>query len=162
MATMHWVESETKALISVWGSEEVQSLLNGAVRNKAVYERIPWELAESGVERSWKQCRDRIKNLLTKYRKAKDKNNQTGNNRHNSPFYNEIDAIIGTRPISVLPVVMESSTAVVAKPEQPSQSIEIEEEDIELDSSDGSPLETSYTNEESSPNQSLRKSILTV
>ena len=80
MATPHWVEGETKALRSVWGSEEVQSLLNGAVRNKAVYERILRELAENGVGRSWKQCRDRIKNLLTKYRQTKDKNNQTGNN----------------------------------------------------------------------------------
>ena len=93
MATPHWVEGETKALISVWGSEEVQSLLNGAVRNKAIYERISRELAENGVERSWKQCRDRIKNLLTKYHKTKDKNNQTGNNRYSCPFYNEILAL---------------------------------------------------------------------
>jgi len=162
MATPHWVEGETKALISVWGSEEVQSLLNGAVRNKAIYERISRELAENGVERSWKQCRDRIKNLLTKYRKTKDKNNQTGNNRHNCPFYNEIDSIIGTRPVCVPPVVMESSMATVDKHEQPSQSIE--EKDLEYKSSDYSPQETSNTKEEeeSSPNQSLCKSSLTL
>jgi len=36
-----------------------------------------------------------------------------GNNQHGCSFYNEIDLIIGIRPVSAPPVVMESSKAVV-------------------------------------------------
>ena len=107
-ASVHWTESETKALLSVWGSEQIQSELEGVVRNKNIYEKISNQLSKNGVSRNWKQCRDRVKNLLAKYRKVKDNNRQTGNNRQNCPFYNEIDVIFGTRPVSVPPVVVES------------------------------------------------------
>ena len=43
-----------------------------------------------------------------KYRKVKDNNRKTGNNRQNCAFYSNID---GTKPASVLPVVVESQTA---------------------------------------------------
>ena len=39
----------------------------------------------------------------------KDNNRQTGNNRYSCPYYNEIDAIIGTRPVSTPPIVLQSS-----------------------------------------------------
>ena len=75
MATsVHSTEAETKALLSVWGSEQIQSELDGVVRNKNIYERISNQLNKSGVSRNWKQCRDRVKNLLAKYRKVKDNN----------------------------------------------------------------------------------------
>ena len=61
--------------------------------------------------------------------------------------------IIGTRPVSVPPVVMESSMASVDKHEQPSQSIE--EKDLEYKSSDYSPQETSNTKEEEESSPSL-------
>ena len=48
--------------------------------------------------------------MLAKYRKVKDNNRQTGNNRRNCPFYNEIDAIVGIRPVSVPLIVVESQT----------------------------------------------------
>ena len=108
--TSHWTESETKALISIWGSEEVQEKLDGVVN---IYETISLELSKVSINRSWKQCRDRIKNILVKYRKTKDNNRQTGNNRHNCPYYKEIDAVMGTRPVSEPPVVLESNKAPV-------------------------------------------------
>ena len=46
-----------------------------------------------------------------KYRKVKDNNRKTRNNRQNCAFYSEIDAIVGTSSVSVLPVVVESQTA---------------------------------------------------
>ena len=52
-----------------------------------------------------------MKNLLVKYRKVKD-NRQTRNHRQNCSFYSEIDAIVGTRPVSVPLVVVETQTAV--------------------------------------------------
>ena len=76
----HWTESETKALIRIWGGEVVQPKLDGVVRNRNIYETISQELSKVGINRSWKQCHDRIKNLLAKYHKTKDNNHQTGNN----------------------------------------------------------------------------------
>ena len=61
------------------------------------------------MERNWKQCRDRIKNLLAKYRKTKDKNRQSGGGTVTCPFYDEIDAIVGSRPISTPQHVLESA-----------------------------------------------------
>ena len=109
MTTTHWTESETKALIRIWGGKEMQQKLDGVVRNRNIYETISQELSKVGINRSWKQCRDRIKNLLAKYHKTKDNNRQTGNNRHSCPYYNKIDAIIGTRPMSTPPIVLQSS-----------------------------------------------------
>ena len=127
--TSHWTESETKALISIWGSEEVQEKLDGVVRNRNIYETISWELSKAGINRSWKQCHDQIKNLLVKYRKTKDNNRQTGNNRHNCPYYNEIDAVMGTRPVSTPPVVLQSDTASVEIMPQSSEE-PLQEEDM--------------------------------
>ena len=81
------------------------------MRNRNIYERISNQLNKSGVSRNWKQCRDHVKNLLVKYRKVKD-NRQTRNHRQNCSFYSEIDAIVGTRPVSVPLVMVETQTAV--------------------------------------------------
>ena len=67
MAAVAW----TKALLTIWGTELVQKLLAKATRNKNIYEIVSKELSKVGVERNWRQCRDRIKNLLAKYRKTR-------------------------------------------------------------------------------------------
>ena len=38
--TALWTEEETRALVGVWGAEEVQSQLDGVARNKAIFEKI--------------------------------------------------------------------------------------------------------------------------
>ena len=43
------------------GTEMVQRLLTKVTRNKHIYEIVSRELGKVGVERNWKQCRDRIK-----------------------------------------------------------------------------------------------------
>ena len=35
-----WTDAQVKALISVWAEASIQQQLDGAVRNKAVYEEI--------------------------------------------------------------------------------------------------------------------------
>ena len=46
----------------------MQSLLDGVVRNKVVYEKISREMEILGFTRTWQQCRTKIKNLTHKYR----------------------------------------------------------------------------------------------
>ena len=77
-----WADKEVKALLTIWGDSKIQEELDGAVRNKVVFERIAKKLQEQGYEREWKQCRAKVKNLKTKYREVKDNNDKTGRESH--------------------------------------------------------------------------------
>ena len=62
-----WTDNEVHALISVWSDSTVQNQLDGAVKNKVVFDKLAKKLKENwNVERDWKQCKDKIKNLKTK------------------------------------------------------------------------------------------------
>ena len=65
-----WSAEETKALLDVWGADSVQNQLDGVVRNKLVYQKVANDLAELGYERTWQQCKTKVKNLVQKYRKV--------------------------------------------------------------------------------------------
>ena len=67
-----WNVEETKALIAIWGQENVQSQLEKIHRNRDVYQRIAMELEDNGYVKAWQQCRTKIKNLAQKYRKVSD------------------------------------------------------------------------------------------
>ena len=58
-----WTAEMTRALVSVWGQANVQSELDGVVRNRTIFERISRELKEMGIHRTWQQCRTKIKTL---------------------------------------------------------------------------------------------------
>ena len=65
-----WSTRETEALIEVWGNANVQSKLDGVQRNRAIFEKIAAELEKMGYEKTWMQCRTKIKNLTQQYRKV--------------------------------------------------------------------------------------------
>ena len=65
-----WSAEETRALVSVWGEANIQSELDGVTRYRTVFERIAKEMAELGFEKTWQQCRTKIKNLTQRYRKV--------------------------------------------------------------------------------------------
>ena len=46
-----WLDEEVLALVSIWGDEKVQEELDGAVRNKAVFEKIVRKMAEMGFNK---------------------------------------------------------------------------------------------------------------
>ena len=63
-----WSTEETKALLGVWGATDVQSQLDGVTRNRIVYKKIASALSKCGYQRTWEQCKTKIKNLTQKYR----------------------------------------------------------------------------------------------
>ena len=65
-----WSTEATRGLLSVWGEQNIQSQLDGVVRNKIVYEKVAASLQELGFEYTWKQCRTKVKNLTQAYRKV--------------------------------------------------------------------------------------------
>ena len=69
MAGRLWEKAETKALINLWAEEAVQRELEGAKRNKSVYETLARRMEDLGYYHTWSQCRVKIKNLVSKHRK---------------------------------------------------------------------------------------------
>ena len=61
MAGAGWTTNETSALLSIWGEEKVQKSLTGCQRNRTVYQAITTRMAELGWERTWQQCRMKVK-----------------------------------------------------------------------------------------------------
>ena len=66
-----WSVDETRALLGIWGDADVQSKLDGVVRNRTVYQKISTALFDLGYEQTWQQCRTKIKKNTQRYRKVR-------------------------------------------------------------------------------------------
>ena len=55
---------------------------------------------ESGCVRNYMQIREQIKQLKQSYKKVKDNNNLSGTGRKTFEFYEQVDQIMGDRPIT--------------------------------------------------------------
>ena len=104
-----WSKDETLKLIEVWGDDAIQAQLEGCKRNQEVFSKISAEMSKVGYERTAQQCREKIKKLKVEYRKIKDKRNKTGEDRFPEwDFFDVLDAILGHKPATVPPVVVNS------------------------------------------------------
>ncbi|KAM6439781.1 bifunctional phosphoribosylaminoimidazole carboxylase/phosphoribosylaminoimidazole succinocarboxamide synthetase isoform 4-T4 [Liasis olivaceus] len=97
-AGKHWCDNEVRALINIWSDEEIQKMLEGATRNKEIFEEIARRLMKVGIDRDWKQCRTKYKNLKYEYRAVQKENNQLGSASRKMRFYEEIDCILRNQP----------------------------------------------------------------
>lgn len=67
------------------------------------------ELSEAGYEQTVMQCRDKIKELKGEYRKVKYKRNNMAEGEYSEwDYFNALDAILGHRPATKVPVVVNS------------------------------------------------------
>eukprot|EP00731_Ephydatia_muelleri_P001288 Em0001g1288a len=103
-----WSTEEVHTLVGVWGAADVQRQLDGVTRNKKIYQEIATSHNVYGYDRTWEQCRVKVKNLVQKYKQVKDRNGVTGETRRTCPFYNELDAILGNRAATRPSVVVDS------------------------------------------------------
>ena len=124
-----WTDEEIKALISIWGDSKVQQELDGAVRNKSIFVKVQNELEKQGYKRSWQQCRSKIKNLKTQYRKVKDHNGGTGRGRTTCKFFKELDQILGHRPASTPAILVDTGIATAGSSSESQLSEPEEKED---------------------------------
>ena len=106
----YWTDSEVSALISIWGEAGVQQQLDGATRNRAIFDKISKGMTDAGFKRNWKQCKDKSKNIKQDYKKIKDHNSITGNGRQTSKFFDRLDCILGHRPASAPTLVLQAGT----------------------------------------------------
>ena len=70
MPTDEWTTEETRVLLRVWGDADIQSKFDGVIRNRHIYEVIAKKLKELGYDRTWMQCKNKIKNIVQRYRKV--------------------------------------------------------------------------------------------
>ena len=103
-----WSEREVRALIQIWGDGKIQEELDGAKRNKQIFQTIAKKMQEQGYNSDWQQCRAKIKSLKGDYRAVKDHNGGTGRGRKTCTFFKELNEILGFRPASVPPVLLDS------------------------------------------------------
>ena len=109
-SAMSWTEDETLQLLDLWGDANVQAQLEGCQRNKRVYEKISKEMEAVGYKRTAVQCRDKIKKLRAEYKRVKDHNGLTGRGTRKWRYYDSIDAILGHRPSTRPPIVLDTSS----------------------------------------------------
>ncbi|XP_046771563.1 multifunctional protein ADE2 isoform X2 [Gallus gallus] len=98
-AGKHWSDNEVRALINIWSDEKIQQMLEGATRNKEIFEEIARRLMKCGIDRDWKQCRTKYKNLKYEYRALQKENEHLGNPRRKMRFYDEVDCILRRQPL---------------------------------------------------------------
>ena len=103
-----WNKEEMLKLIEILGNYAIQAQLEGCKRNQDIYSKIAAEMTEAGHERTAQQCRDKIKKLKVDYRKIKDNRKKTGEGRYPEwDYFNSLD-ILGHKPATEPPVVVNS------------------------------------------------------
>ena len=66
-----WSTEETRTFLGIWGAADVQTQLDGIVRNQTIYGKIAAEMCDAGYERTWKQCKTKRNNMVQRYRKVR-------------------------------------------------------------------------------------------
>ena len=108
MAYTNWTDAEVFRLIQIWSEEGIQEQLEGAKRNKHVYEQLAEDLIIYGIEKTGEQCRTKVKKLRQEYKKLADKHKETGQGRTEWKFFDKLNEFLATRPATRPPVVLDT------------------------------------------------------
>ena len=73
-----------------------------------MYESMAEELRIYGIVKTGEQCCSKVKKLRQGFKKVKDKNRGTGNDRKKMKFYDELNELLGNKPSVSPPVVVDS------------------------------------------------------
>ena len=133
-----WSDKETAKLIEIWGEQAIQEQLEGCKRNRDVFDKISREMQKAGYSRTGQQCREKIKKLKVEYKKVKDGNKETGNNRKTCKFYEEMNQVMGQKPAICPPVIRDTLVAeedTGTEPSETSQSSDNDGESLNTSSS---------------------------
>ena len=105
-----WTHREQQVLVRLW-AERFDRLESKDARK--VWDEIARELDNKfGTNRPVDKCKAKMKYLIDKYKGAKDWNlKQSGGHRRQTPFYEEIDAVLGCRDVVTLRHVVEAGAS---------------------------------------------------
>lgn len=156
MAT--WGKPETFKLIDLWAEDRTQEELEGCHRNRDVFVRIATKLREVGYDRTFEQCREKIKKLKKDYRKIKDKHEETGQGRERWAFFEAMDAVLGHKPSTCPSFVVDTSADIEGRREEDNDTL-FTQPLVETESTDTSeqPVSTPSSNAEDRPPSPSKK-----
>ena len=106
-----WSRSETLKLIEIRSEDNIQAQLEGCHRNREVYTRISRRMNEVGFQRTFEQCREKVKKLKKEYRRIKDRLHETEQGRSEEvewPYFDQMDRILGHRPTTIPETVVDT------------------------------------------------------
>ena len=106
----NWTDEETFKVIELWSENTLQAMLEGSRSNRHVFAKISKGMEEGGFSKTADQCASKIKKLKFEYQKIKDANNRSGHGRKDWRFYDVMDEVLGHKPATQPPVVVESAT----------------------------------------------------
>lgn len=90
----NWSDEEVRALVEVWSDERVCKQLENSTRKRDIFVQISSRLMQQGIERDWKQCHTKYKNLKYLYRSLQKGKYEEADPRRLMRFYDEVDAIM--------------------------------------------------------------------
>lgn len=90
----NWSDEEVRALVEVWSDERVCKQLENSTRKRDIFVHISSRLMQQGIERDWKQCHTKYKNLKYLYRSLQKGKYEETDPRRLMRFYDEVDAIM--------------------------------------------------------------------
>lgn len=110
-----WSHEDQKTLVSLWADHHARLESKDA---RKVWDEIAREINRIlGTKRTGDKCKTKMKYLIDKYKEAKDWNcKQSGGNRRQSVFYEEIDAVLGCRDGVTLQNVAEAGSSAGSSP----------------------------------------------
>ena len=111
MASASWTDEETCKLIEIWGDESIQAMLEGWKRNRDIFYKIAREMEAAGYHKTSEQCNSKIRKLKLEF---KDDRNKTGRGRKTWTFFEAMDSVLGHKPATQPPVLIESGEVVEA------------------------------------------------
>lgn len=97
-----WACEEIQALIDIWSDEYISEQLSATHKNSEIYAIFSKQLREKGYNRSPEQCRIKVKKLRQKYIQVRDalgKTGSSGKEKDKFIWFDEIDKILGTKPV---------------------------------------------------------------
>ena len=143
-----WSNDEMMKLIELWSEDIIQAQLEGSKRNAIVFHKIAHDMEAAGYVKTGEQCNSKVRKIKLEYRKIVDNNNKTGRGRKDWKFFDAIDAVLGHKPATWPPVVVESgdTMSTTANREEANTSISTDGtsgEDRSLDERELTPSELS-------------------
>ncbi|XP_068176130.1 bifunctional phosphoribosylaminoimidazole carboxylase/phosphoribosylaminoimidazole succinocarboxamide synthetase [Antennarius striatus] len=90
----NWSDQEVKALVQVWSDDRICKQLESSTRKRDIFVQISERLMQQGIERDWKQCHTKYKNLKYLYRSLHRGKTDEADPRRVMRFYDEVDAIM--------------------------------------------------------------------
>ena len=103
-----WTARQAEVLVSLW-VENFEVLESS--RCNQVWPKLVNKVCSLGPAKTLKQCKVKIRNLKDAYKKCKDENKQSGNERRSCAFYEELDRVLSVRNVVKLPQVCEVGVA---------------------------------------------------